>query len=215
MPSDEGDAPRPRTVNTRDELLRVATRLFGDRGYAATSLDAVVSAAGVTKGALYHHFSGKRDLFAAVFENYEQDVLAENARRSGGTALAERHADGLRHYLEVARDPHYVQIVLRDAPSVLGWTAQEPKNRPGFPLLTDLVRRIVGPERGLDEATLTMLTRMLFSAMQTASSSVSVAEDPEAEIALAERGMHLLIAALHQIGQSDADIDAVASGYSG
>lgn len=213
MPDFDG-TPRE-TSTTRDALLRIATRFFGERGYAGTSLDAVVTAAGVTKGALYHHFKGKRDLFSAVFENLELTLMATNARLTGGSALAERHADGLRLYLEVARDPHYVQIVLRDAPAVLGWTAQEPTQRPGFPVLNGLVRRVVGPERGLDEATLTMLTRMLFAGVLSAAQSVAHADDQEEALRVAERGLHLMITAIHQVGRSDADLDALASGYSG
>jgi AcrR family transcriptional regulator len=67
---------------TRHALLDAARTLFGEQGYAATSLDEVVSAANVTKGALYHHFAGKQQLFAAVYEQVKREV-SERAARCG------------------------------------------------------------------------------------------------------------------------------------
>ena len=64
---------------TRAELVRAARELFGEHGYADTSLDEIVTRAGVTKGALYHHFTGKEDLFRAVFEQVHREVTDQVA----------------------------------------------------------------------------------------------------------------------------------------
>ncbi|MFZ2048503.1 MAG: helix-turn-helix domain-containing protein, partial [Trebonia sp.] len=68
---------------TRDQLIEVATRLFAERGYEDTSIEAVLSAAGVSRGALYHHFAGKDALFEAVVASVEQRVNIEMAAAIG------------------------------------------------------------------------------------------------------------------------------------
>jgi AcrR family transcriptional regulator len=99
-----------------------ARELFASEGYSETQLDDVVRAAGVTKGALYHHFQGKADLFSAVFEQ-EQGRLAEIVSEA-----YRRQRDpwkgffaGCRALLEAQLDPGVQRITLLDAPSVLGW----------------------------------------------------------------------------------------------
>src|SRR5262245_65846481 len=106
---------------TRAALVRVARRLFAEYGYAGTATEDVVRRAGVTRGALYHHFRDKRDLFAAVVEQVEQDVL----ERVAEAALSERDAweaqrAAIGAYLDVCLEPAVQRIVLVDAPSVLG-----------------------------------------------------------------------------------------------
>lgn len=111
---------------TREALLAAGRDLFGTRGYAETSLDAVVAEAGVTKGALYHHFSGKKELFEAVFEQVKRELSAQIAsalqvfRRDPGP---EDPWDGIvaacRTYIEIHTDPAVERIVLRDARAVL------------------------------------------------------------------------------------------------
>ncbi len=127
-----------RSEGTRREILRVAKELFGDRGYEATSLDDVAEHAGVTKGAVYHHFSGKRDLFQAVFEMLEQelcDVVVE-ATVGAGTDVLEGMRRGVRAFLEAAGDTPCRRIVLIEGPSVLGWEAwREIDERYGFGLV--------------------------------------------------------------------------------
>lgn len=108
---------------TRAALLREARRLFATRGYAAVGLPEVVAAAGVTKGALYHHFDGKAALFKAVLEEVQQQV-AETV-----VATAEGHDDpwsrfvaGCQAFLSASTDPQVQRIMLVDGPAVLGWS---------------------------------------------------------------------------------------------
>jgi len=113
-----------RSEATQAALVATARRLFAERGYAGVGTEEIVSAAGVTRGALYHHFEGKAGLFGAVFEQIE----AELAERFANEALAKSDpwdamVAGLGLFLDVCREPEVRQIALLDAPSVLGWTA--------------------------------------------------------------------------------------------
>ncbi|WP_455359018.1 TetR/AcrR family transcriptional regulator [Streptomyces sp. SYSU K21746] len=108
---------------TRLTLLREGRRLFSGLGYGAVSLSEIVLAAGVTKGALYHHFDSKAGLFRAVLEDVQQEV-----GRRVATA-AEAHDDpwtqltaGCEEFLTATTDPDIQRIMLVDGPSVMGWS---------------------------------------------------------------------------------------------
>jgi AcrR family transcriptional regulator len=107
---------------TRAAIVEAAKRLFGERGFAATTIDNVATAARVAKGAVYHHFATKEALFEAVFDEVSQDLVAEVDRvaRSGKDALAAMAAGTQAYFAACARDPTG-QIILRDGPAVLGW----------------------------------------------------------------------------------------------
>jgi AcrR family transcriptional regulator len=106
---------------TRAALLAVARELFTDPGYAAVSTEEIVQRAGLTRGALYHHFSGKRELFKAVFVLLEQEM----AQRVAAAGLAqtdpwEQQLAAIGAFLDYCLDPAVQRIALVDAPSVLG-----------------------------------------------------------------------------------------------
>jgi AcrR family transcriptional regulator len=112
-----------RTAATRAALLASARALFAAKGYAGAGREEIVENAGVTRGALYHHFPGKEDLFRAVYEEVEDDVLrrvGEAAAAAPANAMAQlRH--GIDAYLDAALEPDVQRIVLLDAPAVLDW----------------------------------------------------------------------------------------------
>lgn len=115
---------RERSDATVEVLLAAARAFFAADGYAATSLDAVCERAGVTKGALYHHFSGKQQLFSAVYTREQERLTA----RITAAYLAETDPwqavfEGGRAYLEASLDPEVQRITLFDAPGALGWEA--------------------------------------------------------------------------------------------
>jgi AcrR family transcriptional regulator len=119
------DGPGKRAAQgraTRGQLIEVATRLFTEHGYEGTSIEAVLSAAGVSRGALYHHFAGKEALFEAVVEAVSAQVTAELTEAISGCSDP---VDGLRtaalEWISLAADPVIQRVVLVDAPSVLGW----------------------------------------------------------------------------------------------
>jgi AcrR family transcriptional regulator len=107
---------------TREQLVETATRLFGDRGYEATSIEAVLHESGVSRGALYHHFASKEALFDAVLESVEADATGKVVAATIGIsdAVASIRA-GCLAWVRLAGDPVVQRIVLIDAPSVLGW----------------------------------------------------------------------------------------------
>jgi AcrR family transcriptional regulator len=107
---------------TRSQLIEVATRLFADRGYEDTSIEAVLREAGVSRGSLYHHFASKEALFEAVANDVETSVGTQTLAAAGGIVepVAALRA-GFLAWIRLAGDPVVRRILLIDAPSVLGW----------------------------------------------------------------------------------------------
>ena len=112
-----------RTAATRAVLIKTARKLFADKGFADVSTQAIVAAAGVTRGALYHQFDDKAALFAAVYEDVERDLvtdIAEQIMRAQPLDPLEAMRVGARLFLDRYSAPDVQQIVLIDAPAVLG-----------------------------------------------------------------------------------------------
>jgi AcrR family transcriptional regulator len=107
---------------TRAHLIDVATRLFAAHGYDGTTIEAVLADSGVSRGSLYHHFPGKDALFLAVMEEVAvraaQPVL--DAMRDAPDPVAALRV-GCLGWIRLAGDPVVQQIMLIDAPAVLGW----------------------------------------------------------------------------------------------
>jgi AcrR family transcriptional regulator len=125
-----GDPPRPRrtqaerTAATRTLLIDSARKLFAGKGFSAVSTEAIVAAAGVTRGALYHQFDDKAALFAAVYEQVEQELVADVGQRivaAGPADPLQAMRVGAQPFLDLVSVPDVQQIVLIDAPAVLGW----------------------------------------------------------------------------------------------
>jgi AcrR family transcriptional regulator len=111
-----------RSETTRTALVAAARQLFAEHGYAGIGTEEIVKRAGVTRGALYHHFSGKEDLLRAVLH----DLARELAEASATAALAETDQwrqilAAVEAFLDACVDPAIQQIMMTDAPSVLGW----------------------------------------------------------------------------------------------
>src|SRR3954451_9930633 len=107
---------------TRAGLLAAARSLFAERGYAHVGTEEIVRAAGVTRGALYHQFADKRALFSAVFEELEAELIGEAAQRMvGHDDPLDAMKEACRGWLEACARPEAQQIVLLDAPAVLGY----------------------------------------------------------------------------------------------
>ena len=113
-----------RSLVTRTALLTTARELFAERGYAAVGTEEIVRETGVTRGALYHHFDGKLELFAAVYEQVEEMLMARimEAVAAQASDPLEALGAGALAFLEASETDRAVrQIALVDAPSVLGW----------------------------------------------------------------------------------------------
>jgi AcrR family transcriptional regulator len=164
---------------TRARLLDVARTLFGTHGYNDTSLDDIVAAAGVTKGALYHHFTGKEDLFRALFEQIKREV----SERVGATFLGpdpwQSLLDGCQAMVDAHLDPAVRQIVLLDGRSVLGWErARQIESRYTAAVLRGALRRAM--QSGvIERRPLRPLALMLNGALSEACFFVVDSDDPE------------------------------------
>jgi AcrR family transcriptional regulator len=112
-----------RSEATRGALISAARELFGTRGYGDVGTEEIVARAGVTRGALYHHFADKRDLFRAVLEALEQEVIARLGEQvvAKAASAAEALEATMSAWLDVCEEPDVQQIMLLDAPGVLGW----------------------------------------------------------------------------------------------
>jgi AcrR family transcriptional regulator len=127
IPAPDTQAPRTqaqRTAATRAALVAAARPLFAERGFAAVGTDEIARAAGVTRGALYHQFAGKTELFAAVFEQVEAEIAerigAEVAVVEAEDMVAALHT-GVDAWLAASAEPSVHRLVLIEAPAALGW----------------------------------------------------------------------------------------------
>jgi len=111
-----------RREKTRTSIVKAARRIFGERGFAATTMDDIAAGARVAKGAVYHHFSTKEALFEAVFEQASVDLVSDVARiaRAENDPLAAMAAGTEGYFAACSKGPTG-QIILRDGPAVLGW----------------------------------------------------------------------------------------------
>ena len=181
------DAPRTKAAQseaTRARLLAAARELFADRGYAGVGTEEIVRAAGVTRGALYHQFADKRALFGAVFEELESELIAEAAGRMvGATDPLEAMKAACRGWLEACARPEAQQIVLLDAPAVLGYeTWREIGERHGLGAVMAVCQAAI--DAGVIEPQpVRPLAHVLVGALDEAALYVARAENPATALA--------------------------------
>ena len=169
-----------RSAATRGALVRAARELFARDGYAATGREAIVERAGVTRGAMYHHFADKEALFRAVFEEIEAEVMAKAAEAAMTVApddpLGQLRAGSLA-YLDVALDPAVQRICLLDAPAVLSPAArQEVLDAYAVGLVREVLKAAMD-SGALRAQPLEPLTHVLLAALHEAALYVARADD--------------------------------------
>ncbi|HTW17766.1 MAG TPA: TetR/AcrR family transcriptional regulator [Nocardioides sp.] len=201
------------SASTKKALVDVAEELFTEHGYAATSLDAIVAGARVTKGALYHHFSGKQALFEAVFDRVETDASKAIQEALGSHEDPwEKALAGLRAFLAVVQQPRYRRVVIQEGPAVLGYERyREQEERSTFANVLEIVRSVISAGTWeLEEDMLQTFSRIFLGAMSSAGESVASAEDP---IEAAQR-VEIAIAFILQGFQAlaDAGVDLPTAG---
>jgi AcrR family transcriptional regulator len=189
-----------RSEATRDALIEAARPLFAERGYAAVGTEEIVRAAGVTRGALYHHFDGKRDLFEAVYERIEAELaqrIASGALDAGAAAPLEAMRVGAEMFLQAATEREAQQIVLLDGPSVLGWDRwREIAAEHGLGLIEATLQAAI--EAGaIAQQPVRPLAHVLMGALDEAAMLVARAEDPELMRAEVGRTLDSLLAGLN------------------
>ena len=173
-----------RSEATRGELVRVARSLFAELGYSETPIELVAERAGVTKGALYHHFRNKRDLFLAVFEQLEGEMCDKvvAAALSVGDDAWKALSAGVRAFMEAALDPGAQRIVLLEGPSVLGWeTWREIDEKYGYGLTKASIESAM--EAGvLQKRPAEPLAHLFLAALSEAALQVARSSDQEREM---------------------------------
>ena len=186
-----------RTEATRAALIAAARALFAERGYAQVATEEIVKSAGVTRGALYHHFEDKRDLLRAVYEQIEAELAARLAEAvAPGAGSLVTLAKGAELFLDACLEPEVQRIALRDAPAVLGWEEwREIGARYGLGLIEALLT--AGMEAGeIRRQPVAPLSHALLGALDEIAMLVARAPDPEAARDEAAQTLELLVEAL-------------------
>lgn len=174
---------------TRAELLKFGTELFAERGYAGTSLGDIAQRAGLTKGAIYHHFRGKEEIFAAVVEEVLLQSLyriqlesKEQAEGAGETRENswERLFAIVELLLDSYREPAVRQIVWLDGPAALGWERWHAIVAEHTLLRIEIIMELISKTGVLPAEHAQSLGQLMFGALQEAGLVISHAEDPKA-----------------------------------
>ncbi len=182
---------------TRDALINAALELFTERGYAEVGTEEIVTRAKVTRGALYHHFEDKRDLFRAVFERVEGDLMERiGATMGSGEGPWELMLVGMRSFLDACEEPAVKQISLTDAPAVLGWEEwREIDNRHGLGLTRAALEGAV-TAGVLRPIAVDPMAHLLVAALSEAAFVIAHAEHPRKARAEVEEALLQLVEGL-------------------
>jgi AcrR family transcriptional regulator len=184
-PLEGADTSRPRTKAGQREatmtaLLSAARELFAERGYAAVGTEEIVQRAGVTRGALYHHFrGGKEDLFRAVLIQISAETVQWIARVAGATEDPwDALVQGCDAFLDACASPEVQRIVLTDAPAVLGWDVRRAIDADyGLGLLEAALQRAMDAGR-IEAGSAISVAYVLAGALDEAAMVVARADDP-------------------------------------
>jgi AcrR family transcriptional regulator len=184
-----------RSAATRSALVKAARELFATQGYSGTPREEIVARAGVTRGALQHHFRDKATLFLAVYEQIEQEVVeavTAAAAQAGDDPVAELQA-GCRAYLDAVLDPAVQRICAIDGPAVLASDIrQEITDRYALGLVRAALDLSI--ERGqIEPAPVEALARVLLAGVTAAAEYVATSQDPVAAREDAGRTVELIL----------------------
>jgi len=164
---------------TRRAILDAARQAFARTGYAATSLDAIVGAARLTKGALYHHFKSKAAVFEALYAEMENELAREVQAAVGqcrGSSW-DRVVAAVAAFFSASAETEYVQIVLRDAPQVLGPAqSREIDQAIGLALIVQLLSELF--EDGGIRLPMIATARVVLAAVSEVAVTMAYARDP-------------------------------------
>jgi AcrR family transcriptional regulator len=186
------DARAAQGAATAKTLRRQARKLFTKKGYSGVNTEELVESARVTKGALYHHFANKKELYAAVVEDVEQE-LVEKLEAAGASGKPwDRLLAMCRAYLDACRDPSLARMLVLEAPVVLGWKTwcnlEQKYEVAAF-------ARCLGQAGALSEPAET-LAQVILGALTTGARVIATSADPEKARAEVERTIERLLAGL-------------------
>lgn len=186
---------RAEMEETRARLLATARRVFCERGYAATSMDDLTAQAGLTRGALYHHFGDKQGLLAAVVAQLDAETdLRLQAISEGADDAWDGFVQRCRAYLQMALEPEIQRIVLRDARAVLGGASPESQQhcvRSMQRLIEQLIaQQVVAPVQAQ------ALASLVYGSLAEAAFWIAEGEDGDARLPQATAALDLLLRGL-------------------
>jgi AcrR family transcriptional regulator len=184
-----------RSAATIAAILAAARALFRQDGYGHVSVDDITAAAGCTKGAFYHHFQTKREVFDLVVDQIQQDLaegLADQVAAAFAAGTPEPMAQAIRAYLDQANAPANRRTLLVDGPVVLGWARwREIDDKHFAGMVRNGVSILLGPRN--DPAQVEASTRLILGAIMEAALAASAAKDPaQTPRAFGEAFTHLL-----------------------
>lgn len=186
---------RARGDRTRRDLVDAGRALFVEKGYFETSISDLVTRSGAgTRGAFYHHFKDKAELFRAVFEEVERDLtLRSLASPPQGADAWEKLSVGMRGFLESALEPEVQRVMLIDGPVVLGWqTLRSIQESNSIALINEMVDEAI-TEGIIDDHPVGELTHLLVAAVEEAALLVAHADRPAKARARAAKVLERLL----------------------
>jgi AcrR family transcriptional regulator len=186
------DARLAQGAETQKTLRRQARKLFAQKGYSGANTNELVERAKVTKGALYHHFANKRELYQAVVEDMEQELVERIEAAGGAKQPWERLSAMCRAYLDACIDPALPRMLVLEAPVVLGWKTwcnlEQKYEVAAF-------ARCLKEAGGLHEPAET-LAQVVLGALTTGARVIATSDDPKAARTEVQKSIDRLIAGL-------------------
>jgi AcrR family transcriptional regulator len=168
-----------RRAATRRALLDAARELFAEKGYHETSAEEIVRRAGLTRGALYHHFEDKRDLFRVVVDEMESEIDEEiEAAERAEVELPEAVMAGYRAFVDAVLDPEMKRTFFLDGPSVLGWEWREIDARHAVGKIEEGLEALIS-EGYIEPQPVGPLARLINGALLEAAFFVAASDDPQ------------------------------------
>ena len=193
--SDTRNAPAKKPSKNREKLLAVARRLFAERGYAATGTEDIAREAGVTRGALYHQFADKQDLFRAMLK----EMLPEIGQRLFHETMARIDSDrddlkvGCQVLLGIYADPEVRRLFLIEGPAVLGLAGWQALQTPLSTLFLHHALQHLVDEGTLAAREMGPVAELLAGALQQAGLGIGNADDPQAARESYAAGLDLIV----------------------
>jgi AcrR family transcriptional regulator len=182
---------------TRGQLIDVATSLFAEHGYEGTSIEAVLAAAGVSRGALYHHFAGKEALFTAVVSAISDRVTVELTEAIRDcTDPVDAMRTGALAWIDLAGDPVIQRVMLVDAPSVLGWEQWRAMDEGRTVGAMRAMLQAVSDSGRLPQELVEPFSHMILAALDEAALVVARATDSRAAVAEGRQAVEELLSRL-------------------
>ena len=183
-----------RRASTRAALLAAGRELFATRGFADVPAEEIVKTAGVTRGAMYHHFGDKTELFSAVFEQLEVEITDAIAASLTDVSDEDLVSRSISAFLDICTRPDVLRIALTDAPAALGWERwREIERRHGLGLVNELLAQRAAAS-GTDVPA--HLGQVVLGAVIESALVIAHADDPATARREAEASLGALLAGL-------------------